>query len=312
MQPSLIITPAIGGSKGLGSFRVFFELQHFPPTKLLEALPRNIVEGPLCSRSIGVQFTYIRRKIAEVEVESWVASLKRAGGTYTPYWRKAFLPVSEFMYKSLVAAEFRQRTRRFSRLTQRSPVEAQAYAKQRASRKRVFLFHLCICPEELTKCLVNLLQWNSVKRLGATVVLVGEAYDETQAYAKQRALEEGRVFVPPFDHPDVIAGQVRAQCRLRVLESFGGRKSCPGLLRQGPTILTSSQATSCLMTSSLPGSPFVSFLRPPVELCGGAQKDHKLQAAKQRVLLKEAYSSEELQTVSSVRCPRVRISGSPP
>ena len=28
-----------------------------------------------------------------------------------------------------------------------------------------------------------------------------------QAYAKQRALAEGRVFVPPFDHPDIIAGQ---------------------------------------------------------------------------------------------------------
>lgn len=51
------------------------------------------------------------------------------------------------------------------------------------------------------------IKWKSVKRLGATVVLVGESYDETQAYAKQRAVEEGRVFVPPFDEPEVIAGQ---------------------------------------------------------------------------------------------------------
>ncbi|BBN09096.1 threonine dehydratase [Marchantia polymorpha subsp. ruderalis] len=51
------------------------------------------------------------------------------------------------------------------------------------------------------------IKWKSVKRLGATVVLVGDAYDETQAYAKQRALDDGRVFVPPFDHPDIIAGQ---------------------------------------------------------------------------------------------------------
>jgi threonine dehydratase len=48
---------------------------------------------------------------------------------------------------------------------------------------------------------------DSVKRLGATVVLVGDSYDETQAYAKQRCLDEGRVFVPPFDEPDIIAGQ---------------------------------------------------------------------------------------------------------
>lgn len=46
-----------------------------------------------------------------------------------------------------------------------------------------------------------------MEALGATVVLVGDSYDETQAYAKKRALEEGRAFIPPFDHPDVIMGQ---------------------------------------------------------------------------------------------------------
>ncbi|KAJ4842661.1 Threonine dehydratase biosynthetic, chloroplastic [Turnera subulata] len=51
------------------------------------------------------------------------------------------------------------------------------------------------------------IKWKSVERLGGTVVLIGDSYDETQAYAKQRAKEEGRTFIPPFDHPDVIAGQ---------------------------------------------------------------------------------------------------------
>ncbi|CAL1404097.1 unnamed protein product [Linum trigynum] len=51
------------------------------------------------------------------------------------------------------------------------------------------------------------IKWKTVERMGATVVLVGESYDETQSYAKQRAKEEGRIFIPPFDHPDVIAGQ---------------------------------------------------------------------------------------------------------
>ncbi|KAK4345628.1 hypothetical protein RND71_035804 [Anisodus tanguticus] len=51
------------------------------------------------------------------------------------------------------------------------------------------------------------IKWKSVKRLGANVVLVGDAYDEVQAYAKKRAEEEGHTFIPPFDHPDVIAGQ---------------------------------------------------------------------------------------------------------
>lgn len=43
--------------------------------------------------------------------------------------------------------------------------------------------------------------------MGATVVLVGDSYDEAQAYAKKRAKEEGRTFVAPFDDPDVITGQ---------------------------------------------------------------------------------------------------------
>ncbi|ONI16015.1 hypothetical protein PRUPE_3G074100 [Prunus persica] len=51
------------------------------------------------------------------------------------------------------------------------------------------------------------LQWKSVERLGATVILIGDSYDEAQTYAKKQAQEEGRSFIPPFDHPDVIIGQ---------------------------------------------------------------------------------------------------------
>ncbi|KAL6637716.1 hypothetical protein ACP70R_025288 [Stipagrostis hirtigluma subsp. patula] len=51
------------------------------------------------------------------------------------------------------------------------------------------------------------IKWQSVKRLGATVVLKGDSYDEAQSYAKLRCEEEGRTFIPPFDHPDVITGQ---------------------------------------------------------------------------------------------------------
>ncbi|XP_042477037.1 threonine dehydratase biosynthetic, chloroplastic [Macadamia integrifolia] len=51
------------------------------------------------------------------------------------------------------------------------------------------------------------IKWKSVQKLGATVVLKGDTYDEAQAYAKKRGEEEGRTFIPPFDHPDVIVGQ---------------------------------------------------------------------------------------------------------
>ncbi|KAK9153825.1 hypothetical protein Sjap_001305 [Stephania japonica] len=51
------------------------------------------------------------------------------------------------------------------------------------------------------------IKWKSVESLGAKVVLVGDSYDEAQAYAKEVAAKEGRTFIPPFDHPDIITGQ---------------------------------------------------------------------------------------------------------
>ncbi|KAI8533957.1 hypothetical protein RHMOL_Rhmol10G0051000 [Rhododendron molle] len=52
----------------------------------------------------------------------------------------------------------------------------------------------------------DLQPWKRLERLGATIVLVGDSQDEAQAYAIKRGEEEGRTFIPPFDHPDVIMG----------------------------------------------------------------------------------------------------------
>ena len=46
-----------------------------------------------------------------------------------------------------------------------------------------------------------------MRRLGAEVRLVGDTFDATAAFAIGAAAAEGRTFVPPFDNPDVIAGQ---------------------------------------------------------------------------------------------------------
>jgi len=48
---------------------------------------------------------------------------------------------------------------------------------------------------------------NAVKNFGGEVVLIGDSFDEALAYALQEAESRGYAFVPPFDHPDVIAGQ---------------------------------------------------------------------------------------------------------
>ncbi|TQV85457.1 threonine ammonia-lyase, biosynthetic [Aliikangiella coralliicola] len=47
----------------------------------------------------------------------------------------------------------------------------------------------------------------SVRRLGAQVKLIGTSFNESNSAAIQLAKDENRVFIPPFDDKDVIAGQ---------------------------------------------------------------------------------------------------------
>ena len=51
------------------------------------------------------------------------------------------------------------------------------------------------------------LKVDAVRRLGANVVLHGESFDESYAYAISKAQEEGLTLIQPYDDPDVIAGQ---------------------------------------------------------------------------------------------------------
>lgn len=47
----------------------------------------------------------------------------------------------------------------------------------------------------------------AIRRLGAELVLHGDAYDDAYAHARKLAEERGLTFVHPYDDPDVIAGQ---------------------------------------------------------------------------------------------------------
>ncbi|UTA49701.1 threonine ammonia-lyase, biosynthetic [Simiduia sp. 21SJ11W-1] len=48
---------------------------------------------------------------------------------------------------------------------------------------------------------------DAVRARGAKVVLHGDAFDEASAYAQKLVQEKGMTYVPPYDDPDVIAGQ---------------------------------------------------------------------------------------------------------
>jgi threonine dehydratase len=57
---------------------------------------------------------------------------------------------------------------------------------------------------------------SATRGYGAEVVLHGQVVDETMTAAMAHARETGAVFIHPFDHPDVIAGQ--ATVGLEILE----------------------------------------------------------------------------------------------
>lgn len=61
-----------------------------------------------------------------------------------------------------------------------------------------------------TICLSNLVPANKVQAirdLGAEVCIVGQSQDDAQREAERIAGEQGATFLPPFDHPQIIAGQ---------------------------------------------------------------------------------------------------------
>ena len=50
-------------------------------------------------------------------------------------------------------------------------------------------------------------KYQATRGYGADVQLAGATFDETNAAAIAFSAETGAVFIPPFDHPDIVAGQ---------------------------------------------------------------------------------------------------------
>lgn len=61
-----------------------------------------------------------------------------------------------------------------------------------------------------TVCMSNLVPANkieAIRRLGATIAIVGRSQDDAQQEVDRLVADEGLVEFPPFDHADIIAGQ---------------------------------------------------------------------------------------------------------
>ena len=70
------------------------------------------------------------------------------------------------------------------------------------SAKKLGLLSLIVMPKTTPPIKVE-----SVKNLGAEIVLHGNNYDDACDYALELAKQQGRTFIHPYDDPDVIAGQ---------------------------------------------------------------------------------------------------------
>lgn len=60
----------------------------------------------------------------------------------------------------------------------------------------------------------------AIRALGAGIRIVGESQDDAQAEADRLVAAEGMTEIPPFDHPEIIAGQ--GTIGLELLEDFPG------------------------------------------------------------------------------------------
>ncbi|WP_299625098.1 hydroxyectoine utilization dehydratase EutB [Pelagibius sp.] len=58
----------------------------------------------------------------------------------------------------------------------------------------------------------------AIRALGAEVRIVGRSQDDAQVEVDRLVAEEGKVMLPPFDHPDIIAGQ--GTLGLEILEAL--------------------------------------------------------------------------------------------
>lgn len=72
-----------------------------------------------------------------------------------------------------------------------------------AHAARVLGVHASICLSQLVPA--NKVQ--AIRELGAEVCIIGNSQDDAQAEAERIAREQGAALLPPFDHPQIIAGQ---------------------------------------------------------------------------------------------------------
>lgn len=170
-------------------------------------------------------------------------------------------------------------------------------------------------------CMSNLVPANkraAVQALGAEARIVGHSQDDAAVEAARLARDEGFALIPPFDHPDVIAGQATlglemaaqvpdAACILIPLSGGGLLSGVAGAMKSlNPAlrVIGVSMERGAAMAASLRAGRPVAVTELPTladSLGGGIGLDNRLTFAMTRALIDEVILLSEAQIAAAIR-----------
>ncbi len=121
----------------------------------------------------------------------------------------------------------------------------------------------------------------ATRSYGAEVVLYGAAVEDALARAQELAAETGSVFIHPFDHPDVIAGQgtvgleIAEQCPLvrTIVVPVGGGGLAAGVALAASALLPAARLVGVQAEAVAPMAPSIAVGRPVSVTPGATMAD---------------------------------------
>lgn len=159
---------------------------------------------------------------------------------------------------------------------------------------------------------------DAIRRLGADIRIVGNSQDDAQQEVDRLVTEEGLVMLPPFDHPDIVAGQGTlgleimeqvpdAACVLVPLSGGGlaaGVAAAVKGVSPGTKVIGISMARGAAMKASLDAGRPVQVEELPTladSLGGGIGLDNQLTFAMCRDLLDDVVLLSEDEIAAGIR-----------
>ncbi|MDG4881657.1 hydroxyectoine utilization dehydratase EutB [Mesorhizobium sp. WSM4884] len=159
---------------------------------------------------------------------------------------------------------------------------------------------------------------DAIRRLGADIRIVGNSQDDAQREVDRLVAEEGLVMLPPFDHPDIVAGQGTLGLEIMeqvpdaasVLVPLSGGGLAAGVaaavkgVSPGTNVIGISMERGAAMKASLDAGRPVQVEEPPTladSLGGGIGLDNRLTFAMCRDLLDDVILLSEEEIAAGIR-----------